>query len=60
MTALGLRAALFFTRSYTRILRSGLAFALPGHGAVDTPLKRCFHNIDKEIQSWTNKTKLAA
>ena len=27
VTSLGLRVALFFTRSYTRILRSGLAFA---------------------------------
>jgi hypothetical protein len=60
VTSLGLRAALFFTRSYTRILRSGLAFAVPGHRAVDTPLKRCFDNLEKEIQAWTNKAKLAA
>ena len=60
VTSLGLRAALFFTRSYTRILRSGLAFAVPGHRAVDTSLKRCFDNIEKEIQAWINKGKLAA
>jgi hypothetical protein len=60
VTSLGLRTALFFTRSYTRILRSGLAFAVPGHRAVDTPLKRCFDNLEKEIQAWTNKAKLAA
>jgi hypothetical protein len=60
VTSLGLRAALFFTRCYARILRSGLAFAVPGHRAVDTPLKRCFDNIEKEIQAWTNNAKLAA
>jgi len=60
VTPLGLRAALFFTRTYTRVLRSGLAFALPGHRAVDTPLQRCFDNIEKEIQAWTDKAKLVA
>ena len=60
VTSLGLRAALFFTRSYTRVLRSGLAFALPGHRAIDTPLRRCFDNLEKEIQTWTDKAKLAA
>lgn len=60
VTSLGLRAALFFTRSYTRILRSGLAFAIPGHRATDTRLKRCFDNVEKEIQAWTDKAKLAA
>jgi hypothetical protein len=54
VTAMGLRAALFFTPSYARVLRSGLAFALPGHRAVDTRLKRSFDNVEKEIQAWTN------
>lgn len=60
VTALGLRAALFCTRSYTRILRPGLAFAVPGHRAIEMPLKRSFDNIEKEIQHWVNKAKLAA
>jgi hypothetical protein len=60
VASLGLRAALFFTRSYIRIWRSGLAFALPGHRAGDTPLKRCFDNLEKEIQAWTDRAKLAA
>jgi hypothetical protein len=59
VTAMGLRAALFFTRSYARVWRSGLAFALPGHRAVDTPLKRSFDNLEREIQAWTNRAKLA-
>jgi hypothetical protein len=37
VTARGFRIALFFTRSYRRVFRTGLAFALPGHRAVDPP-----------------------
>ena len=60
VTSLGLRAALFSTRSYNRILRPGLAFALPGHHAIEAPLKRSFDHIEKEVQAWTQKAKLAA
>jgi len=60
VTARGLRVALFFTRSYSRVFRTGLAFALPGHRAVDAPLKRCFDNLETEIQTWTDNAKLAA
>jgi len=52
VTSLGLRAALFCTRSYNRILRPGLAFAIPGHHAIGTPLKRSFDYIEKEVQAW--------
>lgn len=60
VTAVGLRAALFFTRSYAGVLRSGLVFALPRHRAVDTPLERAFDRVEKEIQVWTSRAKLAA
>jgi len=60
VTSLGLRAALFCTRSYNRILRPGLAFAIPGHHAIETPLKRSFDSIEKEVQAWVQKAKLAA
>lgn len=60
VTSLGLRAALFCTRSYNRILRPGLAFAVPGHRAIATPLKRLFDNIEKEVQAWIEKAKIAA
>ena len=39
VTDFGWRAALFFTRAYNRILRPASAAALPGHGALATPLK---------------------
>ena len=42
----GFRAALFFTRLYNRLLRPGLAAALPVLRAVDAPLKRAFDKID--------------
>jgi hypothetical protein len=48
VTTTGLRAALFCTRSYTRILRPGLALGLPGHRAIETPLKRAFEIFEKE------------
>jgi hypothetical protein len=40
VTEFGLRVALFFTRTYNRILRPGLAAALPSLRAIDAPLKR--------------------
>jgi DNA-binding HxlR family transcriptional regulator len=60
VTAKGLRAALFCTRSYTRILRPGLAFGLPGHRTIETPLKRALDNFEKEVQAWVHDSKLAA
>ena len=60
VTAMGLRVALFFTRSYSRVFHAGLAFALPGHRAIYAPLKRCFNNVETEIQTWTDHAKLAA
>jgi hypothetical protein len=60
VTEFGFRTALFFTRSYTRLWRSGLAFALPGLRAVDSPLKRSFDNVEKEVQAWVQQAKLAA
>src|SRR5437660_8142344 len=42
VTDFGFRVALFFTRTYNRLLRPGLAAALPALRAVATPLKRAF------------------
>ena len=49
VTATGLRAALFFTRAYNRLLRPGIATAIPTVGAVTTPLKRAFDNVGTQI-----------
>ena len=49
ITASGLRAALFFTRAYNRLLRPGLAVALPDHHAADGPLKRAFDKVETNL-----------
>ena len=63
VTDLGFRAALFFTRTYNRLLRPGLAAALPALHAIDGPLKRAFDRIDAQVNgmdqpSPTRRTKL--
>jgi hypothetical protein len=60
VTQFGLRAALFFTRAYNRLLRPGLAAALPSLRASDTTLKPAFDKIDQQINAWINQAKLAA
>jgi hypothetical protein len=56
----GFRAALFFTRVYNRLLRRGLAAALPGLRASDTPLKGTFDKIDARVNEWVKQAQLAA
>src|SRR5215475_12175693 len=51
----GFRAALFFTRIYNRVLRPGLAAALPGLRAIDTPLKGAFNKTDARLNEWVNQ-----
>jgi hypothetical protein len=60
VTAFGLRAALFFTRTYNRIIRPGLAAALPHLRAIDAPLKRAFDKFDTQFNSWIDHAKFAA
>ena len=60
VTQFGLRAALFFTRAYNRLLRPGLAAALPNLRAADATLKPAFDKIDEQINAWINQAKLAA
>jgi DNA-binding HxlR family transcriptional regulator len=60
VTEFGFRAALFFTRLYNRLLRPGLAAALPSLRAVDTPLKRAFDKIDTQLKAWIDQAQFAA
>jgi hypothetical protein len=60
VTEFGWRAALFFTRLYNRLLRPGLAAALPGLRAIDAPLKRAFDNLNAQVNAWINQAKLPA
>lgn len=60
VTEFGLRAALFFTRTYNRILRPGLAQALPSVPAMNGALRRCFNEVQQEIESSIAAAQLAA
>ena len=60
VTAFGFRAALFFTRLYNRLLRPGLAAAIPTPRTVNAPLKRAFDKINAEVNAWINQPQLAA
>ena len=59
VTDFGLRAALFFTRAYNRLLRPGLAATLGNPGSADTPLKRAFNALDRQINRTIAQANLA-
>jgi len=60
VTERGLRYALFFTRSYDRLLRPGLAFVLPDEAATNSPLRASFRQLENAMTSWVNQAKLAS
>src|SRR5712672_898631 len=60
VTEFGFRAALFLTCLYNRLLRPGLAAALPHLRAVDAPLKRAFDKINTQVQAWIDQAQFAA
>lgn len=60
ITDFGSRIALFFTRTYTRILRPGLAKALPEIPCANTSLRRCFDKLQQEINTCVNAANPAA
>jgi hypothetical protein len=51
VTDFGLRVALFFTRIYNRLLRPGLAAALPVLRAIPTPPTRAFNALNTQIDN---------
>src|ERR1700732_2947172 len=59
VTEFGLRLALFFTRTYNRILCPGLAAALPSLPPIDAPLKRAFDKLDTQVNAWIEQAQLA-
>ena len=60
LTDFGLRTALFCTRTYARILRPGLAQALPEIPCANSALRRSFNKLEEEIHSCVNAARLAA
>lgn len=61
VTDLGFRAALFLSRSYSRLLRPGLASLAPGHQPpAPTPLRHAFEKVDAAIQQAWEAQQIAA
>ena len=49
VTQTGFRTALFFSRTYNRLLRPGHAAVLPAHSTLPTPLTRAFAHLEAHI-----------
>jgi hypothetical protein len=60
VTDFGFRVALFFTRTYNRLLRPGLAAALPALRALATPLQRAFNALATQIDTTIKQAQLAS
>jgi hypothetical protein len=60
VTDSGLRYALFFTRSYDRLLRPGLSVVLPDQTGSDSTLRDSFRQLEAAMTSWTHQAKLAS
>jgi hypothetical protein len=60
VTLFGFRMALFYTRTYARILRPGLADLFAPNSPDLTPLRRSFDNLDLTVARFCDEAKLAA
>jgi hypothetical protein len=60
LTSFGLRAALFFTRVYNRVLRPGLSQITPVAPAASPTLKASFDRLEKAVAKCCREAKLAA
>ena len=60
VTDLGFRAALFITRSYSRLLRPGLSVLTPSEPPAPIPLRKAFERVDTAIQQAWDSQQIAA
>jgi len=60
LTPVGLRTALFFTRTYARLFRSGLAQVIPTSSPANSKLRAAFDHLDHAIDHWCLTNKLIA
>jgi hypothetical protein len=60
LTDFGLRAALFSTRSYARLIRPGLALVMPDHLPVNPPLRRAFQHVERAMDACCEAARLSA
>jgi hypothetical protein len=60
VTGPGLRYALFFTRSYDRLLRPGLSLVLPDTALQNSSLRASFRQLEVAMADWVAQAKLAS
>ena len=60
MTDFGWRVALFFTRTYARVIRPGLAYIMPSAPPVDNVLRRRFDELETALDDWIAQATLGA
>jgi hypothetical protein len=60
VTSSGLRYALFFTRSYDRLLRPGLSLVLPDTVVTNSSVQASFRQLETAMASWVKELKLAS
>jgi len=60
VTEFGWRVAFFFTRTYARVIRPGLAQIVPNAPPVDSPLQRQFSRLETAMDDWIAQATLAA
>jgi hypothetical protein len=60
ITAKGLRTAIFYTRLYSRSLRTGLAVISPNAAYANAPIARSIRAAEAALNSWYDQGKLAA
>jgi hypothetical protein len=58
VTERGLRVALFFTRSYARLVRPGLTEVLAVPLPEDTPLQQAFAHVERAIDQYAAQAKI--
>ncbi len=59
VTDMGWRVALFFTRTYARVIRPGLAQIVPNAPPVDSALRRRFDQLEVAMDDWIAQATLA-
>ena len=60
ITAKGLRTAIFYTRLYSRSLRTGLATILPAAGMPQSPMAKSIRAAETAVNNWYQHQKIAA
>ena len=60
VTARGLRYALFFTRTYDRLLRPGLSVVLPDQLNSTSSLRASFRQLESAMTAWVQQARMAS